>query len=68
MLDAAVRQFVTRHSGAVVVDLGAGLDEGRRRVAPPPSADWYDVEFLEVIALREEVLRDPGLNSVGWLL
>jgi O-methyltransferase involved in polyketide biosynthesis len=56
MLDTAVRQFVAAHPDAVVVDLGAGLDGARERVAPPPSIDWYDVDFPAVTALRQELL------------
>ncbi len=37
MLDDRVRTFVADHPDAVVVDLGAGLDSGLYRVAPPPS-------------------------------
>lgn len=55
-LDEVVRGFVTRHPDAVVVDLGAGLDGRIFRVAPPPTVDWYDVDFPEVIALREQVV------------
>jgi O-methyltransferase involved in polyketide biosynthesis len=39
MLDDRVRDFVRRHPDAVVVDLGAGLDSGFYRVAPPPTVD-----------------------------
>ncbi|MDT5102617.1 MAG: hypothetical protein QOI25_130, partial [Mycobacterium sp.] len=35
MLDDRVRRFITEHPDAVVVDLGAGLDSGVYRVAPP---------------------------------
>jgi O-methyltransferase involved in polyketide biosynthesis len=56
MLDDRVSAFVGKHPDAVVVDLGAGLDTGFYRVAPPPSADWYSVDLPGILALREEVL------------
>lgn len=56
MLDDRVRAFVKSHPDAVVVDLGAGLDSGVYRVAPPPSVDWYSVDLPGITALREEVL------------
>ena len=58
MLDDRVRMFTAAHPDAVVVDLGAGLDDGMTRVEPPPAVDWYSVDLPPVIALRDMVL--PG--------
>ena len=65
MLDDRVRAFVADHPDAVVVDLGAGLDSGLYRVAPPPSVHWYSVELPGIAALRDEVLPpDAQAHSV----
>lgn len=56
MLDEVVRRFVADHPDAVVVDLGAGLDDRMFRITPPSTVDWYDVDYPEVIALRENLL------------
>lgn len=40
-----VRHFVAHHPDVVVLDLGAGLDGRMFRVDPPPTVDWYDVDF-----------------------
>jgi O-methyltransferase involved in polyketide biosynthesis len=56
MLDERVRRFIAAHPGAVVVDLGAGLDTGVLRVGPPDSVDWYSVDLPRVITLRDEVM------------
>lgn len=56
MLDDRVRDFITRHPDAVVVDLGAGLDSGMYRVDPPPTVDWYSVDLPGILALRDRVL------------
>ncbi len=65
MLDDRVRAFVKAHPDAVVVDLGAGLDSGVYRVAPPPSVDWYSVDLPGITALRDEVLpANPQSHSV----
>ena len=65
MLDDRVRDFIERHPDAVVVDLGAGLDSGFYRVAPPPTVDWYSVDLPGITALRGEVLPpDPRSHSV----
>jgi O-methyltransferase involved in polyketide biosynthesis len=65
MLDDRVRDFIGRHPDAVIVDLGAGLDSGFYRVAPPPTVDWYSVDLPGITALRGEVLpADPRSHSV----
>jgi O-methyltransferase involved in polyketide biosynthesis len=56
MLDDRVRHFVDKHPEAVVVDLGAGLDSGFYRVAPPPSVDWYSVDLVGILRVRAEAL------------
>lgn len=74
MLDDRVRAFVDEHSDAVVVDLGAGLDSGYYRVAPPPTVDWYSVDLSGIIAVRDATLPPaPQSHSVvasladdGW--
>lgn len=65
-LDEIVRRFVTRHPNAVVLDLGAGLDNRMHRIGPPPGVDWYDVDFPEVVALRRQMFtRHTTSHSVG---
>jgi O-methyltransferase involved in polyketide biosynthesis len=56
MLDNRARSFISEHPDAVVVALGAGLDTGMLRVAPPATVDWYNVDLPNVIALRNELV------------
>jgi O-methyltransferase involved in polyketide biosynthesis len=66
MLDDRVRAFVGRHPHAVVVDLGAGLDSGYHRVAPPSTVDWYSVDLPGITALRDQVVpAEPRSHSVS---
>ena len=58
MLDRAVRDFITAHPNAVVVELGCGLETRMNRLAPPPTVDWYDIDFANVIELRRRVLPE----------
>jgi methyltransferase (TIGR00027 family) len=51
--DIWVRQFVSAHDRAVVLHLGCGLDSRVFRVDPGPDVEWFDVDFPDVIALRE---------------
>jgi methyltransferase (TIGR00027 family) len=66
VLDEVVGRFVLRQPEAIVLDLGAGLDSRMFRVNPPPTVDWYDIDFPEVIALRRQLLPQPAnAHNVG---
>jgi methyltransferase (TIGR00027 family) len=66
VLDEMVRRFVLRQPDAVVLDLGAGLDGRMFRLDPPPTVEWYDIDFPEVIALRRQLLPQPAnAHNVG---
>ncbi|WP_085024853.1 class I SAM-dependent methyltransferase [Ensifer aridi] len=55
LLDRWTTAFLDRHSDATVLHLGCGLDARVFRVDPPPSVHWFDVDFPEVIALRQRL-------------
>ncbi|MFG6195186.1 class I SAM-dependent methyltransferase [Nonomuraea sp. JJY05] len=57
-LDEIAQRFLTRHPGAIGLDLGAGLDSRALRIAPPPTAEWHDVDFPEVVEARRQLLPD----------
>ncbi len=59
--DNWVRQFLAVHPEAVVLHAGCGLDARVYRVDPPPGVRWYDVDYPDVIALRESLY--PGRAS-----
>ncbi|MEV0670197.1 class I SAM-dependent methyltransferase [Mycobacterium sp. NPDC050441] len=66
MLDDRVRAFVSSYPGAVVVDLGGGLDSGVHRVAPPATVDWYSVDLPGISALRDQVMPPlPQAHNVS---
>jgi O-methyltransferase involved in polyketide biosynthesis len=74
-LDEVASRFIERHPDAVGLDLGAGLDTRMIRIAPPPTVDWYDVDFPSVIAARELLLPSRAnvhgisadLTTPDWL-
>lgn len=57
--DTWARQFLAVHPDAVVVHLGCGLDSRFFRLAPGPGVEWYDVDYPDVIALRERFYPQP---------
>src|SRR5215203_97689 len=65
-LDEVALRFVTSHPEAVALDLGAGLDTRMLRIAPPPTVDWYDIDFPEVITARRQLIPDrTNAHGVG---
>jgi O-methyltransferase involved in polyketide biosynthesis len=65
-LDEPVHRFVIHHPDAIVLDLGAGLDNRLLRVDPPPTVDWYDIDYPEAIALRRRLLPEPrNAHNIG---
>jgi O-methyltransferase involved in polyketide biosynthesis len=75
IIDSWVRSFIDRNPHALVIDLGCGLDSRAFRLAPPPSVDWYDVDFPAMIQFRATVYPQAptihplgtSLNETGWL-
>jgi len=54
-MDRYARDFLTRHSDAVVVHIGCGLDSRFERV-DNGQVEWYDLDFPDVIELRRNFL------------
>lgn len=48
-------EFLREHPEAVVLHLGCGMDTRFQRLAPPPTAHWFDVDYPEVIELRRKL-------------
>jgi len=51
--DEWAKDFFAQNKNAVAVHLGCGLDARITRIQPPPSINWFDVDFQEVISLRK---------------
>lgn len=56
--DEWLREFLTGHRDAVVLNLGCGLDTRVSRIDPPASVRWFDVDLPEVIDLRRRFYTD----------
>ncbi len=75
ILDDWARQFLSKFPDATVLHLGCGLDSRFYRLNVPASVQWFNVDFPDVIRLREQLYQDcPGMHSVsasiteaGWL-
>jgi methyltransferase (TIGR00027 family) len=73
--DKWASQFLAVHSEATVLHLGCGLDSRAFRLRPGPGVEWYDVDYPEVIALRERFypagasyrLLPASVSELDWL-
>jgi O-methyltransferase involved in polyketide biosynthesis len=64
--DIWARQFLAVHQQSTVVHLGCGLDSRVFRLDPGPGVQWYDLDYPEVIALREKIYPTrPRYNLIA---
>ncbi|CAD5254431.1 Tetracenomycin polyketide synthesis O-methyltransferase TcmP [Bosea sp. 62] len=74
-IDGWARDFLGRHHDALVLHLGCGLDSRVFRIDPPASIDWYDIDYPDVIALRQKLypardgyhLTGSSVTEPGWI-
>ncbi|MCV7396368.1 class I SAM-dependent methyltransferase [Mycobacterium paraseoulense] len=63
--DTWVQQFLAAHPEAAVLHAGCGLDARVYRLDPPPGVRWYDVDYPDIIDLRERLY--PGRTNYRML-
>jgi methyltransferase (TIGR00027 family) len=67
--------YLAQHPNAVVLHLGCGLDSRVYRVDPPPGVLWYDVDYPDVIEVRQRLFPERAgytligspLENLDWL-
>ncbi len=65
-LDLWTANFLANHPNATVLHLGCGLDSRVYRIAPPEGVRWFDVDYPEVIELRQRLYpARAGYNMIG---
>lgn len=65
-MDQLAKAWLDRHPDAVVLHLGCGMDTRVFRLDPPATVAWFDVDYPEVIALRERIYpARPGYATIG---
>ncbi len=64
--DQWTRAFIAAHPDCTVLHLGCGLDTRVQRIDPGPRVRWYDVDFPDVIELRQQLYPDRvGYYPIG---
>jgi O-methyltransferase involved in polyketide biosynthesis len=59
LIDRVVREFLQRHPGGTVVNIGCGLDTTFERV-DNGRCRWYDLDLPDVISLRKKFIEPGG--------
>ncbi len=75
MFDLWTEAYLSTHPDAVVLHLGCGLDSRVFRVNPAPSVSWFDVDYPEIIELRQRLFPEragyrvigSSVTEPGWL-
>ena len=67
VLDDWAKDFISKNPNATVLNMGCGLDSRVFRVDPPSTINWFDVDYPEVIELRNRFYptRHSGYTTVG---
>lgn len=74
--DQACREFLDHHPEGQVLNLGCGLDSRIYRVDPPAELPWFDLDYPEVMDLRDRLYPPRAgayralrhsVDDDGWL-
>lgn len=64
--DQWTRAFLAANPVSTVLHLGCGLDSRVYRIDPGPQVHWFDIDFPDVIALREQLYPErAGYRGIG---
>jgi O-methyltransferase involved in polyketide biosynthesis len=65
-LDRWTEDFLSKHPDATVLQLGCGLDSRVYRIDPSPGVRWFDVDYPDVIELRQKLYPEhAGYHMIG---
>lgn len=64
--DEWLKEFLQENPNAVVLNLGCGLDTRVTRVRPSAEVRWFDIDYPEVIQLRQKFYSaNKGYSMIG---
>lgn len=65
-IDDWAAEYLREHPDAIVLHLGCGMDTRFERLAPAPTVHWYDIDYPEVVELREKLYAQaPNRTNIG---
>ena len=74
-IDEWAAEYLRQHPDAIVLHLGCGMDSRVHRMDPPPTVEWFDVDYPEVVELRRKIYPErahytmigSSVTDFGWL-
>ena len=65
--DLLTTRFLADHPNAAVIHVGCGMDSRVFRIDPPAGVQWFDVDYPDVIALRQQLFpeRSTAYHMIG---
>ena len=74
-MDDWAAEYLREHPDAIVLHLGCGMDSRVYRLDPPPTVEWFDVDYPEVVEVRRRIYPErehytmigSSLTDFGWL-
>lgn len=65
--DLLSTRFLADHPDATVLHVGCGMDSRVFRIDPPAGVQWFDVDYPDVIALRQQLFpkRNAAYHLIG---
>ena len=74
-IDDWAAEYLREHPDAIVLHLGCGMDSRVYRIDPPPTVDWFDVDYPEVVELRRKIYPErehytmigSSVTDFAWL-
>lgn len=75
VIDDWAAEYLRDHPDAIVLHLGCGMDSRVFRLDPPPSVQWFEIDYPEVIDLRTRIypqranyhLVGTPITDLAWL-
>ncbi|RDI49596.1 class I SAM-dependent methyltransferase [Nocardia mexicana] len=66
IIDDWAAEYLLEHPDAIVLHLGCGMDSRVFRFDPPPTVEWFDIDYPEVVELRTRIYPDRAhYHTIG---
>ncbi len=74
-IDDWAAEYLRAHPDALVLHLGCGMDSRVQRLDPPPTVEWFDIDYPEVVELRRKIFPErehytmigSSVTDFSWL-
>ncbi|MDQ7237157.1 class I SAM-dependent methyltransferase, partial [Bacillus pacificus] len=61
-IDDMIKQFITKHPNATIINIGSGLDTTFSRI-DNGTIHWYNLDLPDAISFRKTLIEDTSRNT-----